>query len=128
MALRSDGSLWGAGDNMFGELGLGATDGVETFTAIDSGQTWTDVSVSGTDWYSIAVRSDGTIWGCGHNDDYQLGLGSDASDPHTLTQVASASTWTAVSCGYGFNLGLRSERHALVLGLKRLRQPGPVGS
>ncbi len=109
MALQTDGSLWGAGDNMDGELGLGATDEVDTFTAIATGQTWKGVSTSGTDWYTTAVRSDGTLWGCGHNDEYQLGLGNDASDPHTLTQIGSAGTWTASSCGYNFTLGVRAD-------------------
>ena len=75
MAMQSNGSLWGSGDNSRGELGLGSTDNEpETFTHLGSA-TWTAVAVSGSDWYTLALRSDGTLWACGHNDSYQLGLG-----------------------------------------------------
>ena len=107
MAIQSNASLWGSGDNLRGELGLGASDGTETFTHVGA-DTWTTAAVSGTDWYTLALRSDGTLWACGHNDDYQLGLG-DTNDRNTLTQVGTDSTWQTVSAGYGFNLAVTSD-------------------
>lgn len=107
MAIQSGGSLWGSGDNMRGELGLGSSNGTDTFAHVGS-DTWTAAAVSGTDWYTLALRSDGTLWACGHNDAYQLGLG-DTTDRDTLTQVGTDSTWKTVSAGYGFNLAVQSD-------------------
>jgi alpha-tubulin suppressor-like RCC1 family protein len=105
---QSSGVLWGCGNNDRGQLGLGSTDEFDSPTEISASTTMADVAVSGTDWYTLAVGSDGSLWACGHNDDYQLGLG-DTNDRDSLTRVGSASGWTAVAAGYGFNLALRSD-------------------
>ena len=107
MAIQSNGTLWGSGDNMRGQLGLGASDGTDIFTQVGS-DTWTAAAVSGSDWYTLALRSDGTLWACGHNESSQLGLG-DTNDRNTLTQVGTVNTWRAVSAGYGFNLAVRAD-------------------
>ena len=111
LALRSDGSLWSCGDNSRGELGLGnPPDETHTFAQVDAGTTWAGVAVSSSDWYTVAIKSDGTLWGCGHNDSYQLGLGSGhSSDKMNLTQVGSVNTWKTLSCGYNYNLAVKSD-------------------
>jgi len=110
MAIQSNGTLWGSGDNMRGQLGLGVPpDSTDTMTQVGSATTWTAVSVSGTDWYTLAIQ-DGTLWAFGHNDDYQLGLGSNnTNDETTPTQVGTDSTWKAVSGGGGFNLAVKAD-------------------
>ncbi len=107
LGIAGAGSLWGSGDNMRGELGLGAVDETETFTQVGS-DAWTAVAVSDMDWDTLALKSDGSLWVCGHNDDYQLGLG-DTVDKTTLTNLKPGSTWKAVAAGYGFNLAVRSD-------------------
>ena len=110
LAIQSNGTLWASGDNDRGELGLGVPpDSTDTMTRVGSAATWTAVAVSGTDWYTLAIKG-GALWACGHNDNYQLGLGSgNTSDKTTPTQVGTASTWKAVSAGGGFNLAVRSD-------------------
>jgi hypothetical protein len=56
----------------------------------------------------MAIKSDGSLWGCGHNDADQLGLG-DTTDRTSLTQVDPGSTWKAVSCGGGCTLAVKSD-------------------
>ena len=109
LALQSNGSLWGCGSDSRGELGLAATSGTyNTPTAIDAGISWAAVSVSAFDWYTMAIKSDGSLWACGHNDADQLGLG-DTTDRATLTQVDPGSIWKAVSCGGGCTLAVKSD-------------------
>ena len=110
LAIQRNGTLWGSGDNMRGQLGLGVPpDSTDTMTQVGSATTWPADSVSGTDWYTLAIQ-DGTLWAFGHNDDYQLGLGSNnTNDETTPTQVGTDSTWKAVSGGGGFNLAVKAD-------------------
>ena len=107
LAIKTDGSLWGCGDNMDGELGLGSQDSTSALMPVGAGSTWTAVSVSGTNWYTLAIKSDGTLWACGDNMSGELGLGG-TKDSNALIQVGVGSTWTAVSCGYGFTLAVKT--------------------
>ena len=94
LALRSDQTVTGWGPNLYGELG------VTPFSEIDQGH-WgcalsvdtpgiTDVTaIAGGGLASYALRSDGTIWDWGTNDDSQLGDGT--QDPHYARPRSSAS-------------------------------------
>jgi alpha-tubulin suppressor-like RCC1 family protein len=112
-ALKGDGTLWAWGSNEAGELGLGDSydgDSYDTPTQVGSASDWTAVCAGASD-ATFAIKSDGTLWAWGANDDGQLGLGdSDWSDTYdTPTQVGSASDWTAVCAGYGDAFALRSD-------------------
>ncbi len=79
LAVKSDGSLWSTGLNVSpvtpntgGQLGLGDTVNRNSFTKTDL----TDVvAASGGAWYSMALKSDGTVWVAG-SDEPPMGLGS----------------------------------------------------
>jgi len=99
MALRSDGTLWGWGKNNFGQLGDGTTTDRSTPTQEATGATnWTAITVGG--YHSMALKSDGTLWGLGRNSHGQLGDGT-TTDRSTPTQEATGATnWTAISAGW----------------------------
>jgi len=74
LALRTDGTVWGEGENSYGEIGAGTTAyardwtkarGIDRVVAIAAGQS-----------FSLAVRDDGSVWSWGNNDFGQLGDGS----------------------------------------------------
>jgi Alpha-tubulin suppressor and related RCC1 domain-containing proteins len=78
LALLNDGTVWAWGRNSEGELGngkplntefsnttAGRVKGLEDVTAISAGS-----------WYSLALKSDGTVWAWGKNDWAQLGDGT----------------------------------------------------
>ena len=84
MAIKSDGTLWGWGFNSFGEIG----DGVAV-TVVKNGlipednyrfspvQIMEDVAaVSAGHNHTIAIKTDGSLWGWGKNDACQLGDGA----------------------------------------------------
>jgi alpha-tubulin suppressor-like RCC1 family protein len=71
--LKNDGSLWGIGDNMFGQLGIGATNRAIRPTQIVA----SDVSaIAAGAYYSLFLKNDGSVWGMGTNNLGQLGDGT----------------------------------------------------
>jgi len=82
IAITTDGSLYAWGDNAFGELGDGSTfggvvSGPELITlpvTATHPNTWSHVSAGLT--YSMAINTDGTLWGWGNPSLGQLGDGT----------------------------------------------------
>ncbi|AEC01294.1 fimbrillin family protein [Parasphaerochaeta coccoides] len=71
MILKTDGTLWAAGYNNSGQLGVGDNDNRRTPV-----QVMTDVeAVSAGGSHTIILKKDGTLWATGYNWFGQLGLG-----------------------------------------------------
>ncbi len=68
-------------------------------------QCWKTVS-TGAD-FCIAIKEDGTLWAWGHNDNGQLGIGTNP-DQKIPTQVGADSDWKSLSAGYGFTVALKT--------------------
>ncbi|MDD7755465.1 MAG: hypothetical protein PUJ51_13320, partial [Clostridiales bacterium] len=85
--LKNDGTLWGCGWNEYGQLGLGDGSHRYTFTQVTT-NTDDIKSVYCGGSYTLILKNDGTLWGCGNNDYGQLGLG-DTTNRNTFTQVTT---------------------------------------
>ncbi|MBK6354501.1 MAG: T9SS type A sorting domain-containing protein [Saprospiraceae bacterium] len=83
--VRNDGSLWGCGNNDYGQLSNGSKDIYNDPTQIGSENNWKKVVV-GTYGNTFAIKKDGTLWACGLNDLGQLGIGSN-TDTLAFTQI-----------------------------------------
>jgi len=97
MAIKTDGTLWGWGENEYDCLGLNTGNDTHKSSPVQvPGTTWSKVA-AGRD-HTVAVKTDGTLWGWGENRDGQLGLnstsGSGISSP---TQIGSETVWTAAT-------------------------------
>lgn len=79
LAVKSDGTVWGWGSNIRGQLGVVVTDDTKYFSSpvqISAGSLGNVRKVAaGTD-FSLALKSDGTVWAWGANNSGQLGVGS----------------------------------------------------
>ena len=85
--LKNDGTLWGCGYNNHGQLGLGDTTNRTMLIQITTNAD--DIkSVYCSDCYTLILKNDGTLWGCGYNGYGQLGLG-DTADRTTFTQITT---------------------------------------
>ncbi len=71
LALRSDGTVWAWGANWHGELGDGTNDDRTSpvqVKGLDGQGFLTDVvAIDAGDGYSMALKSDGTVWAWGYN-------------------------------------------------------------
>ena len=85
--LKNDGTLWACGNNEHGQLGLGDTNNRKTFTLIGI-NTNNIKSVYCGGSYTLILKNDDTLWGCGLNDEGQLGLG-DKNRRTTFTQITN---------------------------------------
>jgi alpha-tubulin suppressor-like RCC1 family protein len=83
IAIKSDGTMWGCGINQQGQCGAGqgvGTSGpsgnliVTSLTQIGTATDWASLGDCHGTTGTLAIKKDGSIWGWGNNNDYQLGL------------------------------------------------------
>jgi uncharacterized repeat protein (TIGR02543 family) len=86
IALGSDGKVWAAGWNYYGQLGLGDTADTNVFTEVTglNGKNITAIATGRN--HTMALGSDGKVRAAGHNSDGPLGLGNYA-DAYVFTEV-----------------------------------------
>jgi len=106
LGIRSDGTLWAWGNNVYGQLGVGDRTMRETPTQVGTDTNWAHVEASY--YYTIAIRTDGTLWSWGINENGELGLG-DNTGRQTPTQVGTYTDWTHISAGSRHGLAIRGE-------------------
>lgn len=117
-AIAQNGDLYAWGVNSYGALGTGAVAGANQTTPLKVSTNVAKVITSAYDYpSSFLVKTDGTLWATGRNNQGQLGLGN-TSDRVTWTQVtglplnAGASISKVVIGGttdYGFSVMLASD-------------------
>lgn len=83
MAIKSDGSLWGWGDNSYGQIGDGTTINRTTPVRIGMDSNWDNVSAGAA--HTIATKNNGSVWTWGQNGG-ALGTG-DTQDRLTPFQI-----------------------------------------
>jgi alpha-tubulin suppressor-like RCC1 family protein len=113
--VRSDGSLWGMGDNSLGQLGVSAiTSTNQPVMILASGVP----NCFASDYYSFFIKTDGSLWAMGGNIYGELGNGGTNSEylpiqitngvaafsagyAHTLFITTSGSLWGCGLNAYG---------------------------
>jgi alpha-tubulin suppressor-like RCC1 family protein len=106
LAIKTDGTLWGWGNNYRGELGIGSSGKNSTPIQIGTLTTWSDVSTGNQN--SSAVRTDGTIWSWGYGAYGQLGLGA-TTEISSPVQVGTSTEWNKVNCGGYHTLAIKTD-------------------
>jgi alpha-tubulin suppressor-like RCC1 family protein len=113
LAIKTDGTLWGWGNNNFGQLGVALTlqdlsiiSGRSSPIQISNQTGWTEISVSQDT--SFALKDDGTLWAWGRNEagafgnNQQESSNGSASIYGTLgvsspTQIITDRKWSKIS-------------------------------
>lgn len=110
----TSGAVLGAWDeNGFGQLGLGDTADRCTPTVVPGSSNV--VAAAAGPFFSLFVKSDGTLWAMGSNNYGQLGLG-DRTDRLNPTQVPNVSDVVAVAAGFYHALFLKSDGTVWAMG------------
>ena len=98
-AIKTDGTLWTWGYNLFGQLGDNTTTNRLTpVTTFAGGTNWKQVSAS-TGYFTAAIKTDGTLWTWGRNVLGQLGDNTTTQRNTPVTTFAGGTNWKQVSCG-----------------------------
>ena len=107
LILKNDGTLWGCGDNQYGQLGLKdeSTSNVTTLTQITTNVDDTK-SIHCGGYHSLILKNDSTLWACGHNGYGQLGLG-DTAHRYIFTQITNDVK--SVYCGGNHTIILKND-------------------
>ena len=117
LGVRANGTLWAWGEASFGKLGNGddVTNRSSPVSVVGGFEDW--VQASAGLWHSLALRSNGTIWGMGVNSSGELGInsGSDKSSP--VSVIGGFTDWIQVSASSRFtSFGLRANGTAWAWG------------
>jgi alpha-tubulin suppressor-like RCC1 family protein len=119
VALKYDGTVWSWGQNAYGQLGDGTIN--DAWTPIQTGLTamppLTNVTkLGGRPYFTLAVKSDGTIWAWGMNRYGQMGNGTvnPLPGPQVTVPVLVSNSLPGgainsprqVTCGYQFGAAL----------------------
>jgi alpha-tubulin suppressor-like RCC1 family protein len=109
-ATKTDGTLWAWGNNTYGVLGQNNRTEYNSPVQVGSDTTWNYVS-GGSDNHIFAIKTNGTLWGCGGGGTslgQNEGPGNDRSSP---VQITTATNWVKVNATAGNNatLALRSD-------------------
>lgn len=121
LGLRTNGTLWGWGHNVNGQVGNGTTNNLTLPVQVATGRSWRQVAAGPN--FSAAVATDGTLWTWGSNGSGQLGHG-DTAQRNAPTQVGTESDWSQVTCGYAFMLGIKANGELWSWGINLYGQLG----
>ena len=95
-AIKTDGTLWTWGHNNYGQLGDNTIDNKSSpVQTIAGGTNWKQVS---SGWFhTSAIKTDGTLWMWGLNNNGQLGDNSVIRKSSPIQTVAGGTNWKTVS-------------------------------
>ncbi len=110
LAIKTNGSLWGWGENSFGSVGNGTFNNAGPNyvpNPISSATNW--VSVSMGRYASRAINNNGELFCWGYNSNGQVGDGTTVNR-NVPTPVGVGNNWLATSGGEFYSVGLTTNR------------------
>ncbi|GAB2857631.1 hypothetical protein GCM10027277_27560 [Pseudoduganella ginsengisoli] len=116
LAVQTNGTLWAWGDNSSGQLGVATTNTAVTATAptqVGTATTWSKIAAGLA--HSLAVRTDGTLWGWGANSNGQVGNGSTVNVGAPV-QIGTDINWVTVEAGNAHSAALQKDNSVWLWG------------
>ena len=107
-AIKNDNTLWGFGYNNRGQLGDNTTINKSSpIQTITYGTNWQQVSC-GYD-YTAAIKTDGTLWLWGYNNNGLLGDNTTTNKSSPVQTIAYGTNWSKVSVGYAITAAIKND-------------------
>jgi alpha-tubulin suppressor-like RCC1 family protein len=131
VAVKTDGTLWVWGYNNRGQLGNASiTDRSTPVTTFAGGNDWKQAE-GGTS-HTVAIKTDGTLWSWGMNDQGQLGVNArDNSSPFSrstpVTTFVGGTNWKQASAGYQYSAAIKTDGTLWTWGYAYFGQLGKGG-
>ena len=106
--IKTNGTLWCSGSNTTGQLGIGSTVSyINTFAQMGTDINWSQISPSNN--FTIGLKTNGTLWGWGQNDTYQMGDGTCCTNRLSPGQIGTDTDWVKIEAsGVRAALALKS--------------------
>lgn len=106
-ALQTNGTLWEAGNNQYGQVGDGVTT-LGPFRLVGGGERdWATVALG---WSTIAaIKTDGTLWVWGNGQQGELGNGRGCCNSYVPIQVGTDTSWLSVSVSQASVLAVKTD-------------------
>jgi alpha-tubulin suppressor-like RCC1 family protein len=113
-AIKTDGTLWNWGGGSKGVLGTNDTIGISTpVTTFAGGTNWKQVTCSQE--YTLAIKTDGTLWSWGANVglfggiEGFLGDNTSVNRSTPVTTFAGGTNWKQVACGERTSFAVKTD-------------------
>ncbi|MES2747841.1 MAG: hypothetical protein V4648_05655, partial [Bacteroidota bacterium] len=104
LAVKTNGTLWSWGNGQFGQLGNGIfNSATPNVTQIGTANDWLQVSAGNR--FSLAIKTNGTLWSWGRNNTGQLGINT-IIDQNLPVQVGTATNWVRIDAGNQHSLAV----------------------
>jgi alpha-tubulin suppressor-like RCC1 family protein len=103
VALKSDGTVWAWGANIFGQLGNSSTN--EAHTPVQVSGLSSVTALGGRGYHTLAIDGGGWVWGWGWNSAGELGNGT-TNQTTVPVKVVGLTNPAVVSAGYKFSIAL----------------------
>ena len=120
-------SLYGWGQNNYGQLGLGNTATINSSPLqVGSLTNWSSVAcafTNGSTFSSFGLKTDGTLWSWGRNNYGQLGL-NNTTNYSSPMQVGTLTNWLTVVGGYNHTAAIKTNGTLWTWGYNNLGQLG----
>ena len=95
VTVKSDGTLWGWGNNPNGEVGCGNTTQQNSPVQVGSDTDWAEATTGGG--HSLGIKTDGTLYGWGKNTYGAVGDGTNTNRSSPV-QIGSDTDWLHAVC------------------------------
>ena len=110
LATKSDGTMYGWGQNTNGKCMLNTGDKLSSPTQVGTDSNWAYVN-SGGDW-SMASKTDGTIWMAGLNEYGQIGNGQSNMTSYSSPIQLPGTDWVVQKCFGGNSIRPKAKKAA----------------
>ena len=109
--------LWVWGRSVYGKLGTNSGfNNVSTpATTFAGGNTWEQVSMA--QFHTAAIKSDGSLWVWGRNQNARLGDNTTVDKLTPVTTFAGGNDWKQVSCGANHTTAIKTDGSLWIWGL-----------
>ena len=110
VGLKTDGTLWSWGYNLYGQLGDNTTASKSSpVQTVTYGTNWKNIALN-CGYHVAAIKTDGTLWSWGDNTYGGLGDNTRTNRSSPVQTVTFANNWKQVCCGYnGITLAIKSD-------------------